>query len=268
MAIQGAQTGIPCPSVSEQCPDKFGCTPGVCPDFLIKRHDTKPPLKVSVEDCDGAIDFTEDDLVLEVNMWAKAKLKKAITNTDTFFAFADNIGFEQVMVGDIIIMDRARLPEHMLVTAFDEQNCFVQVVRGYNGTQAQAWKRGAPLRIFRILNGPGEIETILDDIVQTDGTTLKDQVIETLLTFEWSANSTCLPGCYLLEFKLLKMTEGSVSMLAATGDVSITSFTPSTLDAEDFGCILGEEVLFCRRFPPNSEGFLIQIIDSPTAELV
>jgi len=40
MAIQGAQTGVPCPSVSEQCPDKFGCTPGVCPDFLIKRHDT------------------------------------------------------------------------------------------------------------------------------------------------------------------------------------------------------------------------------------
>ena len=84
MAITGAQTGVSCsfnPS-GAACPDKFGCIPGVCPDFTIKRHDTKPPFKVSVEDCDGPLDLADGtnavvdpNLILEVNIWAKGRLK-------------------------------------------------------------------------------------------------------------------------------------------------------------------------------------------------
>lgn len=275
MTVKGASIGVGCGGVVAGCADKFGCPPGVCPDFTIKRHDTKPPFKVSIEDCDGAFDLTDGNLVLEANMWAKAKLKKAITSTDTYFALADNIGFEQVMVGDIIIMERVRLPEHMLVTGFDETNCLIQVVRGYNGTQPSAWKKGTPLRIFRALSAPAELETVTDDVLQVDGTTLQDQLIESFLVFEWNENTTCLPGCYWLEFKLLKMVATSLAMtegvgiLAALPGVSIVpSFTPSTFSAANFGCVLGEGVEWVRRFPSDGEGFLIKITDSPTAELV
>ena len=240
--------------------DKFGCNSSVCPDFTIKRFDTKPAFKVAVEDCDGALDLTDDTLVVEVSMWAKGKLRSAITVSDTDFRLADNIGFEQIMVGDIIVADRARLPEHMLVTAFDETNYYVQVQRGYNSTTASAWKKGQSIRIFRAMSVAGEIETQYEDILQVDGTTLDDQIVDSYVVFEWDANTTCLPGCYWLEFKLLKMT-------AVVAAMATPSFTPS-LTPSDYGCALGTGVEWVRRFPADSEGFLIQIVDSPTMELV
>ena len=268
MAVIGSRLGVGCSSNTTGCLDKFGCPSGVCPDFVIRRHDTKPSFKVSVENCDGALDLTEDNLVLETNMWAKAKLKSAIVKTDTYFSFADNIGFNQVMVGDIIVMDRIRLPEYMLVTGFDETNNFIQVQRGYSGTSADNWKKGTSLRIFRVMNGVAEIETVLDDIIQEDGTTLEDQVVKTFLVYEWDSNSSCLPGCYWLEFKLLKMNESQSVGILSTGTPSIIpSFTPSTFSATNFGCVLGEGVEWVRRFPLDKEGFLIQITDSPTMEL-
>lgn len=271
MAVQGAQVGIPCRSVTEGscCPDKFGCPSGVTPDFTIKRHDTMPSFKVALEDCEGPFELDEDDLVVEVNMWANAKLKSAITNSDTYFALSGNIGFEQAMVGDIIIMDRVRMPEHMLVLGFDEQNCLIQVQRGYNGTQASAWKRGAKLRIFRLLDAPAEIELVRGDITEEDGRVLEDQLTEAFLVYDWTANSTCTPGCYWLEFKLLKLADTiPVSMMGASSGASITpSFTPSTLTPEDFGCTLGEGVEWARRFPVCGEGFLIRIENTPTTEI-
>ncbi len=270
MVVTGSQTGVPCRSVSTNagCVDEFGCPNDRIPDFQIKRHDTKPDLKVEIEDCEGPFDLSENDLVVEVNMWARAKLKAAITNADTFFALADNIGFQQAMVGDIIIMDRVRLPEHMLVLGFDEQNCLIQVQRGYNGTQASAWKKGAKLRIFRLLDAPGEIEIIRGDITQEDGSILENQLLNSFLVFEWTANSTCTPGCFWLEFKLIKMEEGSVSMMAALPGASITpSFTPSTFTPEDFGCTLGTDVEWARRFPNCGPGFLIKIENTPTTEI-
>jgi len=269
MTIQGAETGSACTSQSPNCVDKFGCPPTVCPDFSLKRHDTKPPFKVAVEDCDGPIDLTEDDLVLEINMWALAKLKKAITAEVTQFQLADNIGFEQVMVGDIIVMERVRRPEHMLVTAFDETNCYIQVQRAYSGTDASAWKKGTAMKIFRVMGGPAEIETFTQDLLQIDGTTEEDVATDTFLVYEWDANATCLPGCYWLEFKLLKMEVGVLSLLSATaGDVSIFSWTPSNLSSTDFGCTSGAGVEWVRRFPSNGEGFLIKITNTPTGELV
>jgi hypothetical protein len=268
--IQGAETGVSCPSTSTQCPDGSGSCVAMglgCPDFTIKRHDTKPPFKVSVSDCDGPLDLTEEGLIAEVNMWSNAKLFPAITKTDDCIGFADDIGFNQVMVGDIIVTDRVRLPEHMLVIAFDETNKLIQVQRGYNGTFIDNWPKGQPLKIFRIMNAPAELETITSDILQVDGTVAHDQVIESLLVYEWTPNSTCVPGCFWLEFKLLKMSEQAVSMLSAAG-ISITpSFTPSTFSAANFGCILGSGVEWERRFPTDKEGFLIQIVGSPTAEL-
>jgi hypothetical protein len=230
-------------------------------DFCIKRHDTKPPFKVAVLDCDdNAMDLT--GLVLEVSMWSKGKLKKDLAVSDTSFQLADNIGFEQVAVGDIIVMQRVRAPEQMLVTDFDEVNSIVVVQRGYHGTPISSFKRGTPLRIFRVLNAPGSTEMDVEDIQQVDGSTLEDQITESRLVHEWTANDTCLPGCYYLEFKLLKMLETPVPSSS-----SVPSQTGSYTDFQ-MGCTVGSGVEWVRRFPSNAEGYLVKIHDSPTSENV
>lgn len=192
-------------SSQSTCVSKDGCPSGVCPDFTIRRHDTKPPLKISVEDCDGAFDF--QGMVIEVNMWALAKLADTIDESNTYFRLADNIGFEQVMVGDIIVLDRARLPERMLVIGFDEANSLVRVQRGYHGTNPSAWKKGQLIRIFRVLNAPAESEMVYQDVTGVDGVTEEDVLAESYLVYEWQPEDTCLPGCYWLEFKVLKMID-------------------------------------------------------------
>lgn len=242
------------------CLDKFGCPPGVCADFQIKRHDTKPSFTITVEDCDGPLDL--ENCVVEASMWAKAKFKRAVTADDTYFALADNIGFEQSLVGDIILVDRARAPEQMLVTGHDETNKFIRVQRAYNGTTAGVYKKGTPIRIFRMLNAVGDTREVSMSVEQVDGTTTTE-VVESQLVYDWSANDTCLPGCYWFEFKLLKMSTSSSMWLSAAAVVpTFTSVMPT--DA----CGIGNGVEWVRRFPVDGDGFLIRITDSPTAENV
>lgn len=341
-------------SNSSGCPDKYGCPSGVCPDFIIRRHDTRPSFKVAIENCDGPMDFR--GLVVEVNMWANAKLKSNITENDNYFRLADDIGFNQIMVGDIIHVDQVRLPEKMLVIGFDEKNKLVQVVRGYHGTLTSSWEKGTILRIFRINSAPAQAEIVFDDIQNVDGTITKDVIKESSLLYEWNAADTCLPGCYWLEFKVLKMidivwylpggywkgntfndtdgfyntgssntdasvklsydqnnekyilpsivwegeihlhidgnfytgsvhSDGSVilkksnfpidnniaynesGVIALSTPSVIPSFTDNSLTPEDFGCVLGEGVEWVRRFPIDSEGYLIKIEFSPTSEI-
>lgn len=204
MAIQFNLKSGGCSSQSS-CPDKLGCPKDVCPDFTIRRHDTRPPFKVSVEDCDGPLDL--QGLVVEASMWALAKLKSALAVDETYFRLADDIGFEQVMMGDIIIMDRARNPEHMLVTGFDETNNLIRVQRAYHGTTASAWKKGTVMRIFRILGSPAESELSFQDVQDVDGTITRDVLQAAYLIYDWKAEDVCLPGCYWFEFKVLKMID-------------------------------------------------------------
>ncbi len=192
-------------SCQSSCASKDGCPDGVCPDFIIRRHDTRPPLKVAVEDCDGPMDFR--GLVIEANMWALAKLKADINELITYFRLADDIGFEQVMVGDIIVLDRVRLPERMLVIGFDETNKLIRVQRGYHGTTPSTWKKGTTLRIFRLLSAPAQSEMVFEDIENVDGTTDKNVLTASYLVYDWQPEDTCLPGCYWLEFKVLKMID-------------------------------------------------------------
>jgi hypothetical protein len=232
-------------------------------DFCIKRHDTKPDIRVSVTDCDGPLDLSDETLVLEVNMWAKGKLKTAITTSDTYFALADNIGFEQIMVGDRIVMDRVRRPETMLVTAFDENNSLVQVERGYNGTDVSAWKKGSSFKVFRLLNGIGQIASTYEDLLQEDGT-IVNTLTDTQLVYEWDSEDTCLPGCFYLEFKLLKM----LLLEALSTEISDISFTPASFIPADFGCDMSESIEWVRRFPETKEGFLVHIIDTPSSDAI
>lgn len=274
MTVYGVQTGVPQWVSSTSCNSTCNVSSNGCPDFVIKRHDTRPVFKVSLQDCTGlpAEELESDNLLVETSMWAKSKLKTAITAQDTYFSLADNIGFEQILTNDLIIMDRVRRPEQMLVTGFDETNKLIQVARGYNGTEACAWPKGTAFKIFRIKDAAASIEKVYQDIVNTDGTTT-NQLTQVYLVYEWQPNDTCVPGCFMLEFKLLQMITPPTNLL---GDLDlgalaisniVPSFTPSTLSPIDFGCVLGQDVDWVRRYPGSKEGFWIQIIDSPTAEV-
>ena len=170
---------------------------------MIRRYDTKPGLKVMVEDCDAPMDLR--GLVVEANMWAMGKLKADMANTDTTFSLADNIGFYQIMVGDVIVMDRVRSPEYMVCVGFNEDSYTVTVQRGLYGSTVSNWKKGQRLRILRIFNGRGQSETDFDDIQSVEGRIDKNQLTGSALVYEWQPNDTCLPGCYWFEFKLLKL---------------------------------------------------------------
>ena len=250
------------------CVNEFGCSSDVCPDFTIKRHDTKPFFELNVADCDGPLDLT--DTVVEVSMWAKAKLKAEILASDTYFALADNIGFQQIAVGDIIVVEQIRSPEQMLVTGFDEANKLIQVQRGYGSTTAITYKKGTKLKIFRVLNSVGTTEMTLRDILKTDGTTDTDVIVASKLIYEWAAQDTCLPGCFYLEVKLLKMVSSGSGFGIVSAFALSPSFIPSftTPDPTDMGCTLPDSVEWVRRFPVDSEGYLVQIVNSPTSEML
>lgn len=262
------------------CPDKFGCPPGVCPDFEIKQHDTQPPFRISVHDCDrNPLDLT--NTVAEVSMWAKAKLKKSVLATDTFFGLADDIGFEQADVGDIIVIDRARNPEQMVITGFDENLKLIQVQRGHNGTQPSDYPKGKCLRIFRILNAVADTNMVFQNVKQVDNST-KNVQTDSQLIYTWFPHDTCLPGCFFLEFKLLKMIViPSPSLMPGSTDLMFgplngpmnfgMNFGASISSIPVFvsvvnGCEIGSGVEWVRRFPIEGDGFLIKIVSSPTAE--
>jgi hypothetical protein len=157
----------------------------------------------------------------------------------------------------------------MLITGFDEANKLIQVQRGYNGTLISDYPKGAGLKIFRVLNAVASTEMVKEDIPQVDGTTKTGVLTRSTLIYEWQNGDTCNPGCYFLEFKLLKMMDAgtmvSVGPFAAASvpSISFISYTPSQT-----GCGIGDGVDWVRRYPTMGDGFLIQIVDSPTAENV
>lgn len=251
-----------CCNSNSNCSDAFGCD-GTS-DFLIKRHDTRPAFKVKVVECDGSpMDLT--GLVLEASMWLKSKLKKDLLKADTYFSLADNVGFDQCKIGDIVVMDRVRAPEQMLITAFDENLKLIQIQRGYNGTIVSDFKKGTGLRIFRVLNSVASTEMDREDIPQIDGTVSEDVLVESRLVYEWLGNDTCLPGCFYFEFKLIKMSDDGGMNLSLTFP-STPSFVSYT--SEEMGCDIGSGVEWARRFPQDSDGYIIRVVDSPTSENV
>lgn len=223
-----------CGSTSSGCSDATGCPEGLASDFCIKRNNTTPPFRMNYQDCDGPVDLSTGNYILQVNIWIKAKLKKTIDNTETEISFADNIGFDLIKENNILTMDRARDPEKMQITGFDEENKTITVIRGYDGTSSQSWSKGTGLRVFRVVDADGEIESVLEDLEQEDGTILKNQLSYTFLKYLWGDETTSLAGCYWLEFKLTELDEEMTEIISAI------------------------------RLPSEGEGYLIKIIDSPT----
>lgn len=220
------KAGLAC-GTSDSCADSSGCPKNQCPDFSIKRNDTFPFFKVAVTDCDGALDLTDENLSVTASIWGKAKLKASIDDSVTTIAFADNIGFDQIAVGDIIIMNRVRNTEKMLVESFDEDLHTITVERGYDGSSPSAWSKGDELVFFRQIDENASIETVLENVEQLDGTVLEDQLVESYLVYEWKDVDTTNPGCFWLQFKLTNSNEN-----------------------------------WTRRFPESSDGFLIKIYNA------
>lgn len=244
-----------CSGQQSGCLDKFGCPSNICPDFQIKRFDTEPEIILSVEDCNGPIDLT--NTIVEINMWAAAKLKTEISASTNTIKLADNIGFYQGKIGDIIVVNQVRSPELMLISGFDEINSTISVIRGYQGTTAASYKKGTSIKIFRILNAVGETKMVYDKRTNLEG---KDETFleDSQLIYRWRSDNTCLPGCYWLEFKLLKMTDEFVQ-LAESGAVisSVSNLDP---------CGSGIGVEWVRRYP-LTEGYLVKIINTPSMEM-
>ena len=149
-------------------------------------------------------------LVLEASMWFSVKLKTAIDAQISYFALADNFGYNQIKVGDVIQVNHTRMPEKMLVVGFDESNHLVWVERGYENTQTSAWKKGQKLRIFRFRNVPARTQMSFEDVAQIDGTVRNDQLMDSVLEYDWRPEDTCMPGCYYMEFVLRKLRDPAV----------------------------------------------------------
>jgi hypothetical protein len=233
---------------------KYDCNgmPLDCPDFTIKRHDTKPVFKVDVTDCDAPIDLT--GLVIEASMWLNTKIKSAMTTLTSAIQFADNIGFEQINENTIIQIGDNRKFERMLVDYIDEENKTVYVFRGQLGTNIYTWKKGSCVKLLRFLNNTAEAELEYQDVTNLDGTVEENVLVRSTLIYQWLPEDTCFWGKYYLEFKVMEVDGSTVD----PGEVA--SGMPN------YHCNLGAGVVWTRRFPSNKEGFLIEVFNSPSAE--
>jgi len=220
-----------------------------CYDFIIKRHDAIPEFKLEITDCDEPINLT--NLISEASMWSCAKLKSNITDDQTTIQFADNIGFDQILINTIIQVGLGRNFERMNVIGFDEEKKEIYVERGYKSTTPFPWKKGASLRLLRFLNNPAITEMTFEDIANTDGTISKNQLVHSFLIYRWNPEDTCLAGSFFFEFKLLKMFD------LGTSQPPIPSYSP---------CDWGHGVQWTRSFPIDKDGFVIQVYNSPTGE--
>lgn len=225
-----ADLGVGCGSAQSGCSNSGDCPKK--PDLCIKRNDTRPSFKMSISDCEGVVDLTDENLVLEASMWFDTKTKTALTDSSTTVQFADNIGFEQVMVGDVIVTGSTRNPEKMSVFSVDEDQKTITVSRGHAGTTARQWPKGTQLHVFRFADQTAEIQSFYEDITNVDGS-VASELSDTLLVFNWEPEHTEGPGCYWIEFKLARISPD-------TGDVEWT-----------------------KKIPLESEGFMVNIIDSP-----
>lgn len=211
-----------------------GCLGSGCespPDFCIKRGDSRPSYRVSVEDCDGAVDISDENLVIDASMWFDARLKSALDPSSSSISFADNIGFERVSVGDVVVASSPRNAERMLVLGIDESARTVEVERGYASTTVQEWPRGSSLCVFRFVDEPAEAEAVLEQFEEVDGT-LSERLSESFVVFNWKPEHTSVPGCYWLEFKFTMMD--------------------------------GSSVAWTKKVPLSRRGFLVNVVDTPT----
>jgi hypothetical protein len=226
-----------------------------CPDYTTKQHSTYPPLKIQVFDCNDA-PYDLKDLVVEASMWSVAKLKADINSTADLLQFADSIGYNTVGTTSILHLSTGRDFERMTIVGFDDVNKVIQVQRGACSTVARPWKKGTPIKILRFINRAAYAELVYADEEQADGTIIKDKLTKSYLLYDWLPEDVCFSGKYFFEFKVLKIN--LLTNLSSEGVVSVNDL--------NYHCDLGFGVEWARRFPVERDGFVIEVLPSPTAE--
>jgi len=170
-------------------------------DIVLKKHDLKPEVRLSVVDCDGAVELS-DNLTVRFKMWVSCRLKTTISATDSTFALADNVGFDQIAVGDSIFLDHPRQPEQMTITGFDEAAKTIHVLRAQAGTSANAFAKGSSLKIMRISTGVGFVDVKREKQLSEEGIQ-QDILVSTELVYNWNYCDTDFSGRYEAEFILI-----------------------------------------------------------------
>jgi hypothetical protein len=238
-----------------------GCNTGIAemPIHVVKQHSTYPSFKVDVTDCNGE-PYDLKDLIVEAAMWTTAKFKKAITTSDDYIQFADNVGFDSVGTSSILHVSTGRDFERMTIVGFDDVNKVIQVNRGACSTTVRPWAKGTSVKILRFLNSPSSSELVYYDRENIDGTTTKNVLQKSTLIYDWKPEDVCFVGKYYFEFKVLKMNL-LTNLSEFDSPISITPISDS-----NYHCNLGIGVEWARRFPNDKEGFVIEVTASPTAE--
>jgi len=197
-------------------------------DFIIKRNSTQPSLRLKVFDCDWSpIDLSKFEIT--ASMWANAKLKKDISDSDFEILLADNVGLNTVIPGDVILLKSSA--DHELVQVASIVDNAIMVTRGYFETTAVSWKKGTSIKIIKIMNSSATYDLVREDVIKLDGTKELNVLVESYLVYNWFVDDTRVPGEYYLEFKVIER------------------------NAQD-------EIISSSKYPSEKEGVYLNILDN------
>jgi hypothetical protein len=197
-------------------------------DFIIKRNSTQPSVRLKIYDCDRSpIDLTGKEIT--VSMWADAKLKKDIDESEFEILLADNVGLNSVVPDDVILFKNSSNHELMQVSTIVDNS--VMVTRGYFSTTPISWKKGSNIKIIKIMNSSATYDLVREDVIKLNGTVEQNVMVESYLVYNWFVDDTRVPGEYYLEFKVIEKNES-------------------------------DEIISSRKYPEEKEGIFINILDN------
>ena len=188
MSISTSGTNVGPYSYTQSCVNVY--------DHIIKRGDTVPAFIVPLSASDKE-DLEELALPLGVRvyLWFQSRLSAAISSIDSSISLLDNVGFDCVVVGDLVLFldGSGGVNELARVTAIDVDNHTLTLSRGIDGG-VRDHEAQIPLNIFRIYRGVGEINL-------REGT----------LTYYWTTSGTQTAGEYYFEFEVCGDGSGQAS---------------------------------------------------------
>ncbi len=200
----------------------MGCTtPNY--DYTIKKNDTKPFIKYTIESCDDT-DLTEENLIITASMWADSNLKNKITTTDNYFELKNNYNLEAIKEEDYILIKKFNSSEYMLVESIDETKINIQ--RAQLDSNAQNWSKNNEIKIIKFYEVEAEVDIEYNTSLNVNGEEETSASSQNLV-YKWRDGDTSSPGVFFLEFKVSKID--------------------------------GDQVLWTKKLPSHKEGISIKI---------
>lgn len=192
-------------------------------DYVIKKNDTMPYIKYNIKGCDE-FDLSEEGIQVYASMWAASSLKNKIKEDETFLMFKNNYNLEAANVGDYILIKKLNKSEHALCTEIYDNGIIVQ--RGQLNSTASNFNRGDKFCVIKFYEVEAEKEIEYNNSINLNGEE-KEEVSSQNLVYKWREGDTSSPGEFFLEFKVSK--------------------------------VVGEEIVWTKKYPSNKEGISIKI---------